>query len=87
MKRDTCKQNSRTFLANRFLALLLGVSASYCQRALVGESGMIIIQLGKLNRSLMVAVCGTPYSVPSRNSNSNLVILLKCHFRFLRQRL
>jgi hypothetical protein len=32
----------------------------YCQRALVGESGMIKTQMGKQNISVMVAVYGTP---------------------------
>jgi hypothetical protein len=41
MKRDTCRQNSWTFLAKFLPASLLGVSAGYCQRAVVGESGMI----------------------------------------------
>jgi hypothetical protein len=36
------------------------VSAGYCQRAPVGESGMIRTQMGKQNTSVMVAVYGTP---------------------------
>jgi hypothetical protein len=39
------------------------VSAGYCQRAVVGESGMIITQMRKHNRSVMVAVYGMPYAV------------------------
>jgi len=38
-------------------ASILGVSAGYCQTALVGESGIIRTQMGKHNRSVMVAVC------------------------------
>jgi hypothetical protein len=52
------------------LALLPGVSAGYYQRALVDESGMIRTQ-EKHNRSVMVAVYGTPCAIPPRiNSNS-----------------
>jgi hypothetical protein len=40
-------------------SLRLDISAGYCQRALVGDSGMIIIQMGKHNRSVIVAVYGT----------------------------
>jgi hypothetical protein len=58
MKTDTCRLNSWTFLAKFLPALLLGVSAGYCQRALVGKSGMIRTQMGKHNRSVM-AVYGT----------------------------
>jgi hypothetical protein len=43
---------------------LLGVSAGYCQRAVVGESGMIRTQMGKHNRLIMVAVYGTPSAIP-----------------------
>jgi hypothetical protein len=49
--------------------LLLGVSAGYCQRALVRESGMISTQTRKHNRTEMVAVYGTPCATPPRNSN------------------
>jgi hypothetical protein len=38
--------NSRPFLAKFLPAYLLYVSAGYCQRALVDESGMIRIQMG-----------------------------------------
>jgi hypothetical protein len=56
MKGDTCRQSSWTSLTMVLPALVLGVSASYCQRAVVGESGMIRTQKGKYNRSVMVAV-------------------------------
>jgi hypothetical protein len=56
--------NSRTFLAKFLPASLLGVSASNCQRALVGDSGMIITQMGKHIRSVMVAVYGIPWEIP-----------------------
>jgi hypothetical protein len=45
--------------------------------ALVDESGMIITQKGKHNRSKMVAVHGTPFSIPPRNSNNNSVLLVE----------
>jgi hypothetical protein len=45
-------------------ALILGVSAGYCQRALVDGTGMIRTQMGKHNRSVMVAVYGTPCVIP-----------------------
>jgi hypothetical protein len=48
------------------LDLLIGASASYCQGALVGVSEMIRTHMGKHNRSVMVAVYGTPCAVPSR---------------------
>jgi len=51
-------------------ASLPDVSAGYCQRALVDESGMIRTQMGTHNISEMVAVLGTPCAIPSRNSNS-----------------
>jgi hypothetical protein len=44
------RQNQRTFLAKFLTALLLGVSAGICQKALVVESRMIITQLGMHNR-------------------------------------
>jgi hypothetical protein len=59
MYRDTCRLNSQTFLEKFLPALLLVVSAGHCQRALVGESGMIRIHMGKHNISVMVAVYGT----------------------------
>jgi len=58
-ERDTCRQNSLTFLAKFLSATLLGVSAGYCQRALVGESGIIIPEMGKHDRSVIVEVHGT----------------------------
>jgi len=45
-------------------ALLLGLSAGYCQRALVGESVMIRTQMGKHNRSDMIAVYRMPCAIP-----------------------
>jgi hypothetical protein len=47
-------------------ASLLDVSAGYCQKALIGESGMIRAQMGKHNRSVMVAVYGTPCATRPR---------------------
>jgi hypothetical protein len=41
-------------------ASLLEVSAGNCQRALVDESGMTRIQMGKHNRTEMVTVQGLP---------------------------
>jgi hypothetical protein len=39
--------------------LLVGVSAAYCQRALVDKAGIIRTQMGSPNRSEMVAVQGS----------------------------
>jgi hypothetical protein len=47
-----------------FAALLLYVSAGYCQRVLVGESGMIKTQIWKRNILVMVAVYGTSCAIP-----------------------
>jgi hypothetical protein len=46
---------------------LLGVSVGMCQRALVDQSGMIIIQISVDQK--MVAVRGTLRMIPPRNSN------------------
>jgi hypothetical protein len=64
MKRDTCRLTARTFIAKFHPASLLGVFAGYCQRALASESGMIRTQMGKNNRSVMVAVYETPWTIP-----------------------
>jgi hypothetical protein len=66
MKRDTCRLNSRTYLAKFIRTSLLGVSACYYQMPLVGESGMIRTQMGKHNKSAMVAVHGTPCAMPRK---------------------
>jgi hypothetical protein len=42
-----------------FSCFILGVSAGYYQRDLVGESGMIRTQMARYSRSVMVAVYGT----------------------------
>jgi hypothetical protein len=47
-------------------ALLLGVSAGHCQTALVDESGMIRTQTREHSRSVMVAVFGSPWAIPTR---------------------
>jgi hypothetical protein len=44
MKQIRRRQNTLQFLAKFLAASVLGVSASYCQRALVDESGMIRTQ-------------------------------------------
>jgi hypothetical protein len=53
-----------------FPASLLGVPTGY-SLVLVGESGMIRPHMGKRNRSVMVAVHGTPCAIPRHKSNSN----------------
>jgi hypothetical protein len=40
-------------------------------RALEDESGMIITLMGMHNRSVMVAMLGTPCAIPPRNSKRN----------------
>jgi hypothetical protein len=57
-------------------APLLDVCAGYNQRGLLGESGMIRTQMGKHNRSVMVAVYGTPCVIPPGNSNSEQILFL-----------
>jgi hypothetical protein len=47
-------------------ALLLGVLAGYCQSALVVESGIIINQMRKHNRLLIVAMNGTTFAILPR---------------------
>jgi hypothetical protein len=44
----------------------LGVSAGHCQRALVGDSGIIRTQMRKHNRSEMVTEHGTHCVIPPR---------------------
>jgi hypothetical protein len=61
--------NSRIFLA-QFLLLRYHVSACYCQRALVGESGMIRTQMGKHSGWVMVTVYGAPCVNHPVNGNS-----------------
>jgi hypothetical protein len=60
------------FLASFFLIRYL-VSADYCQRDLVGESGMIRTQMRKHNRPLTVAFYRTPCAIPPRNNNSTVL--------------
>jgi hypothetical protein len=74
MKSHTYKLNSLIFLAKLATASLLGVSAGYCYRALVGESGMIKTLMGKHNGSVMVAVYGTPWAIPPRKQTVNLFL-------------
>jgi hypothetical protein len=47
------------------------VSSGYCQRALVDEPGIIRTQMGKHNRSVMVAVYGTPCATLPLKQNRN----------------
>jgi hypothetical protein len=65
------RQNSAIFLQVS-PALILGVSAGYYQRALVGASGMVRTNMGKHIRSDMAAVHGMSCAIPPRNSNSNI---------------
>jgi hypothetical protein len=55
------------------------VSADNRQRALVDESGMNITQMGKHNRSEIVAVYGTPWAIQPRNSNICAVFVAAEH--------
>jgi hypothetical protein len=45
---------------------LLGISARYCQIAVVDKSVMIRTKMGKHNKLVMVAVHGTPCVIPPR---------------------
>jgi hypothetical protein len=47
-------------------ASVLGVSTGYCRRALLGKSGMMRTLMGTHNRSVMIAVYGTPCAIPPR---------------------
>jgi hypothetical protein len=64
MKEILRTKNSMTILA---MLLLL----RYQIYLLVDESGTIRTQMGKQNRSEMVAVLGTPHAIAPRRSNSN----------------
>jgi hypothetical protein len=63
--------NSRPFLAKCPPASLVAVSAGYCQRALVDESGMIIKHVEHTVGHKMAAVLGMPCAIPPRNSNGS----------------
>jgi hypothetical protein len=52
--------------------LLLGITAGYCQRAVVDEAELIITQIGMHSRSEIVSVYGAPCVIPPRNSNSKV---------------
>jgi hypothetical protein len=60
-------------------ALLLAVSAGYCQRGLVGESGMIRTQMGKHNRRVTVTVY-----MPPRHGHS--LRRMKCNSASLKEK-
>jgi hypothetical protein len=47
-------------------------SASYCDTALVDESGMIRTQMGTHSISVMIIVLGTPCAISLRNSDSEI---------------
>jgi hypothetical protein len=51
-------------------ASLLGVSADYCQRPLIGESGMTRTQMGKRSRLVMITVYERPCAKALCISNS-----------------
>jgi hypothetical protein len=68
MKGDTSSAKF-TAISRQVSPSLLGVSAGYCQRALVNEPGKIRTQVGRHDKSEIVAVCGTPCAIPPRNSN------------------
>jgi hypothetical protein len=72
MKRDSSEAKFTVISRQVSPASLLGVSAGYCQRAVVDESGMIRTQLETHSRSEMVTVLGTPCMIPPRNSNRKL---------------
>jgi hypothetical protein len=64
MKEILVGQIQWPYVSTFFPASLLGVCAGYCQEALVGESGFIRTQMGKHNRSVMVAMYGMPCAIP-----------------------
>jgi hypothetical protein len=61
---------SLTFLAQFLPTSILGVSAGYCQRAQVCESGMIRTQMGNHNTPVTVGVYGISWAITPHNSNS-----------------
>jgi hypothetical protein len=83
MKRDTCRLNSQTFIAKLLPASLLGVCAGYFQATEVGGSGIIISQMWKHTRSVMVAVYGTRFAIPPRNSNNTVFVCVMFSQTFL----
>jgi hypothetical protein len=64
MKNILCWQNSRPFLYKFLSASLLAASAGYCQRPPVDDSVMIRTHMETHNRSVIVAVYGTPCAIP-----------------------
>jgi hypothetical protein len=70
MKRDTSWAKFTAISRQVAPALLVGISAGYCRRVLVGLSGMIIPQMGMYIISEMAVVYGTPCAIPPRNCNS-----------------
>jgi hypothetical protein len=70
MKRNTSKAKFMAISHQVSTALLPDVSAGYCQRALVNESGIVRTQMGMHKRSEMVTVHGMPCVIPLCDSNS-----------------
>jgi hypothetical protein len=69
MKQDTCRKIHGHFYQVS-PALLLGVSAGICQRALVDDQEWLELRWGcTIDRTEMVAVHGIPFMIPSCNSN------------------
>jgi hypothetical protein len=64
MKRNTSKAKFMAISHQVSTALLPDVSAGYCQRALVNESGIVRTQMGMHKRSEMVTVHGMPCVIP-----------------------
>jgi hypothetical protein len=71
MKEILRSQNSSAISRQVSSASLLNISGGNYQRALVDDSGMIITQMGKHNRSEIVAVQWTLCTIPPCNSNNN----------------
>jgi hypothetical protein len=67
MKRDNFVGKIHGHFSPGFSALLLGVSARYCQIVPVDESEIIITRMGTNNRSEMVVVHGTLCAIPPLN--------------------
>jgi hypothetical protein len=67
MKDILQKKNQRPFPRQDSAASLLDFSTdNYGQSALVGKSGMVRTYMWKHDRSVMVAVYGTPCAMPHR---------------------
>jgi hypothetical protein len=87
MKEILRPQKSRPFLAKFISASLLGVSAGYCHRALMDESGMFRTQMETLNRlEDIVLVLGTPCAIPPLRKFHSGQYQIRCTGKIINRR-